>query len=145
MTEPQAKLADAEVVTAIRAIARKNLPLGEIAERLQMPLEEVRTIADLNGIPLVRDNRTGSSRTILAHKVAASAYVAKLREGFVAKQHHTRRLAQAAPLTPAQEAEAIARFIQTKGVTRCPTVHLEASDEMVRASVSGQRPSKRHA
>lgn len=127
-------------IEKIRMLARKRLPLGEMAQRLDMDLDTIRTVADLNGIEVVRDNRTGSARPKLAHKAAASGYVATLRQGFVARQEHISRLSRAANLTPAQEAEAIARFIETKGVTKCPTVHLEASDEMV--GLDGRRKRK---
>lgn len=129
----------ATTIEKIRVLARKRLPLGEMAQRLDMELETIRTIADLNGIEVVRDNRTGAARPKLAHKAAASGYVATLRQGFVARQEHMRRIAQARDLTPEEEAAAIARFLETKGVTKCPTVHLEASDEMVGLDVGRKR------
>lgn len=126
-----------EIVKAIRRLAKQCLPLGEIASRLDLELGDVRTIADMAKITLVRDNRTGAPRTIMAHRAAAASYVAKMRQGFVAKEQHARRLAKAPPLTPEQEQEAIARFIAEKGVTKCITVHLEPEPEMQgRGSVS---------
>lgn len=136
-----------DLVQRIKALARKNLPLGEMALRLDMDLCDVRAIADQNGIAIVRDNRTGGPRQKLAHKVSAASYVATLREGFLARQQHSRRLSLAPPLSPQQEAEAIARFLETKGVTKCPTVHLEASENAFQpggnSSRTGRAPSRR--
>lgn len=133
-----------EVIERIRMKARQRLPLGQIAKDLGMDISEVRTIADLAHISVVRDNREGSARPLMAHRAAASAYVAMQRQPFVAKQLHVSRLAKAKPLTPQQEAEAIARFLETKGPTQCPTVYLETDNPPGGGWLSGvAAPKKR--
>jgi hypothetical protein len=128
-----------EAVAAIRRLAKKRLPLGEIAKRLGIPINTVRAMADTRNITLVRDNRTGGPRAASIRGTAQSEYAAKLRSAFVAKQAHEARLAKAPPLTADEEQRQIAAFLQTKGATQCPTVYLEATSKQweARARIKG--------
>ena len=139
--------ADPAILCQLKALAQQHYPLGEIARRLAIPIREAQSILDLAKIHYVRDNRTGGPRAVLTSRVTAHSYTASLREGFVARMDHTRRLSKARPLTAAEEQEAIARFLRDKGVTHCPSVHLDAgfdaNSQPQALGGSGRRASRR--
>lgn len=114
-------------VEELRRLAGRNLPLGEIAFRMKLEVSDVRNAADALHIAVVRDDQRGGARTKMAHRASASAFIAELRANRVAVDDHRRRIARAAPMTPEQEQDAIARFLATKGATQCPTASAEGS------------------
>lgn len=121
--------AQGDLLTQLRALAKQRYPLGEIARRLGKPAWLVREIADRHKILFVRDDRLGGPRVVLASHMGPAGYAAQLRAGWRIAMAHKCRIAAAPELTQQQEQEAIERFLQTKSVTQCPTVHLEGSVE----------------
>lgn len=114
-------------VRRLRHLARHQYPLGEIAKRMGISVDVARMMCDTRKIRVVRDNRTGGPRVQLNKGLAQQNFARGLQSGFVARQAHQARLAKAQPLSPQEQREAIERHLRDKGVTKCPTVHLEVS------------------
>ncbi|RVT96224.1 hypothetical protein EOD42_14010 [Rhodovarius crocodyli] len=131
---------DEATLHRLKALARRRLPLGEIAKRMGRSLEDVRYIADTNRIMVVRDNRTGGPRTVLASHHSPAAHAADRRLEWLSAVAHRSRLASAPRLSEQEQADLIAQHLASKGVTHCPSVHLEgsAANEIVPSKLRGR-------